>query len=94
LANFVYIIYCQPDQNFLTQVKVSELEKYYQAGMFDKGSMGSNVEVATDFILKSGKKAIIANLFDLMPALQGKMASFLWVSNEEWLFSFGRITGN
>lgn len=71
-ANYVYLNYNQPNQKALRRVTVSELEKHLNDGHFHKGSMGPKVEAAIDFIKKGGKKAMIANLFDLGPALKGK----------------------
>ncbi len=71
-ANFCYINYKKPDEKALQKVKYSEMEKYQKEGHFLAGSMGPKVEAAMDFIRKGGKRAIIANLYDLLPALNGQ----------------------
>lgn len=71
-ANFCYINYKKPNEKAIQKVKYSEMEKYQKEGHFLAGSMGPKVEAAMDFIRKGGKRAIIANLYDLLPALNGQ----------------------
>jgi len=71
-ANFCYINYKKPNEKAIQKVKYSEMEKYQKEGHFLEGSMGPKVEAAMDFIRKGGKRAIIANLYDLLPALSGQ----------------------
>jgi len=74
-APFVYVDYKKPTQRAITSIKVSEMEKLFAQGLFDKGSMGPKVGAAIEFIKKGGKRAIIANLYDLLPAIQGKVGT-------------------
>ncbi len=71
-APFVSLNYNTPEQVDLKEVKVSELEKYMNEGHFAEGSMKPKVEAAINFVKRGGKKAIIANLFDLLDAYKGK----------------------
>lgn len=74
-ANFAYLNFNKPNQKALGEVKLSEMEKYLKEGHFHAGSMGPKVEACVDFLKKGGKRAIIANLFDLLPAMQGKVGT-------------------
>lgn len=71
-ANFCYINYKKPNELALQKVKYSEMEKFQKEGHFLAGSMGPKVEAAMEFIRKGGKRSIIANLYDLLPALNGQ----------------------
>jgi carbamate kinase len=42
-----------------------------------EGSMKPKVEAAIDFVKNGGKKAIIANLYDLLPATEGKTGTHI-----------------
>ncbi len=46
----VAIHYNKPDQRFLSEVKVYDLEQYQQQGQFPKGSMGPKIEAAIAFL--------------------------------------------
>ena len=47
------------------------MEVYLNEGHFAEGSMKPKVEGAISFIRSGGKKAIIANLFELVSAVEG-----------------------
>lgn len=68
----VYINFNKPNQQALDTVKISELETYIQQGHFSEGSMKPKVEAAVNFIKSGGKRVIIAELSQLLPALEGK----------------------
>ena len=58
-------------QKPIESATVGEMENYLREGHFPEGSMKPKVESAISFIKNGGKKAIIANLFDLLPAVEG-----------------------
>lgn len=70
-VEYVYINYGKPDQKPLKLIKVSEAEKYYEAGMFPPGSMGPKVLACIRFVRNGGKLAIIAHLYSAYEALIG-----------------------
>ena len=71
-ADFAYLNFKSPDQKPIAHASVGEMEKYLQEGHFLEGSMKPKVESAVNFLKGGGKKAIIANLYDLVPAIAGK----------------------
>lgn len=58
----VYINFNKKNQKKLEKVKLKELEKYYKAGEFPRGSMGPKVEATINFLKKGGKKVMIGNV--------------------------------
>lgn len=54
----------------IKKIHVSKMESYLEQGEFMEGSMKPKVEAAIDFVKKGGQKAIIANLYDLLPAME------------------------
>jgi len=62
----------KPNQEWLNKLTLQEAKQYLKEGHFLKGSMGPKVTAAIKFIENGGKKAVIAHLKDLMPALKGK----------------------
>lgn len=71
-VDFAYLNFNSPDQKPITHSSVDEIEKYLKEGHFLEGSMKPKVESAINFLKRGGKKAIIANLYDLVPAVEGK----------------------
>lgn len=71
-VDYVYINYGKPDQKPVVVMKVTEAEKYYEAGMFPPGSMGPKVLSCIRFIKNGGKTAVIAHLHSAYDALKGK----------------------
>lgn len=67
----VYINYGKENQQKLTDISVSEVEKHIADGQFAAGSMGPKIEAAVDFA-KAGRTAIICALDEADLALQGK----------------------
>ncbi|WP_243679047.1 carbamate kinase [Vulcanisaeta distributa] len=61
-VDYVYINYKKPNQKRLTEVTVSELERYYNEGQFPPGSMGPKVLASIRFIRNGGKTAYIGPL--------------------------------
>lgn len=71
-VNGAALYYGTEKETWLRNVKVEELEKYYQEGHFKAGSMGPKVLAAIRFIKNGGKRAIIAHLEKAVEALEGK----------------------
>lgn len=65
-----YIQYGTPEQEALARVTVSEMEAYAAAGHFKAGSMGPKVDACLRFV-RAGGEAVIANLAEVVPALEG-----------------------
>jgi len=61
-----------PDQEFLEEVTVSEIEEYHRQGHFPPGSMGPKVEAAIEFIRQGGKRVIITSLDLATEAMAGR----------------------
>lgn len=67
----VYINFGMANQMALTQVTVSEAEKYLAEGHFRAGSMRAKVEGALQFLKAGGKRAVIASLDQAADAILG-----------------------
>ncbi len=71
-ADFVYLNFNKPGQQKINQATASEMKSYLEEGHFLEGSMKPKVEAAIDFVQNGGKKSIIANLHNLLPAIKGQ----------------------
>jgi carbamate kinase len=67
----VFVDYRTPAQRALGRVSVAELEELRAAGHFRAGSMGPKVDAALR-VARSGRRAVIASLRDVAPALKGE----------------------
>lgn len=76
-SDFVYLNFNKPDQRKIEKATVSEMKTYMNEGHFPEGSMKPKVEAAVDFVQKGGKKSIIANIFDLLPAIEGQTGTHI-----------------
>ncbi len=76
-APFVSLNYNTPEQVDLKEVGLAEMQKYMDEGHFAEGSMKPKVEAAMNFVRRGGKKAIIANLFQLVDAFNGKVGTHI-----------------
>jgi carbamate kinase len=61
-----------PQQKALDRVTLSELKRYHDEGHFPPGSMGPKMDAAIRFIEGGGKRVVIAQLKDAVPALNGE----------------------
>ena len=68
----VAINFHKPDERWLDQVTVAEARKYVAQGHFAPGSMRPKVEAAIDFVVRTGKVAVITNLESLNQASRGE----------------------
>ncbi len=73
----VAINFGKPDQRDLDTITVSEARQYASEGHFHAGSMGPKVDAAIGFIEGGGKRAIIADLEEAMPALRGETGTHI-----------------
>ncbi|MFC2074949.1 carbamate kinase [Bdellovibrionota bacterium] len=70
-ANYAYTDFNKSNQNPIKNATLSQMEDYANQGHFAEGSMKPKVEAAINFLKKGGKRAVIANLYELLPALEG-----------------------
>ena len=74
----VYINFGKPDQRRLTKIRVDELKRYLEEGHFPAGSMKPKVEAVIRFIESGGKEAIIAELSQLLDAVEGDAGTHVY----------------
>jgi len=67
----VKINYGSKNEQNLSLLTLSELERYIDEGHFSAGSMGPKVEAARNFLVGGGKRVIIAHLDEAYPACLG-----------------------
>ncbi|MDO4594297.1 MAG: carbamate kinase [Tissierellia bacterium] len=74
----VAIKFGQPDQQWLSEISLSEVDKYIEDEEFAKGSMLPKVEACKKFVeSKEGKKAIITSLEKAGEALKGETGTII-----------------
>lgn len=73
----VAIHFGMPQERKLSEVGLTEMKQYYEAGHFPAGSMGPKVEAAIRFLENGGKRAIIADLREALPALRGESGTHI-----------------
>lgn len=61
-----------PDQRWLGTVTATELRRHADAGQFGAGSMGPKVTAACRFVERTGSRAVIAALGDVVAAVRGR----------------------
>ena len=76
-VDFACLNYKSPQLQPIKNITVDKMEYYLKQGEFMEGSMKPKVEAAIDFVKNGGKKAIIANLYDLLPATEGKTGTHI-----------------
>ena len=79
-VEYVYLNFNSSSPKPLRQVYAGDMEKYLLAGEFAEGSMKPKIEAALKFLNNGGKKAIIADLFSLQLALEGKTGTHISVN--------------
>ncbi len=67
-----YINFGKQDQKKIEKIRAEELKQYVEEGHFAEGSMLPKVLAAIRFIENNGKEAIIAELDQLIDAIDGK----------------------
>lgn len=76
-VDFAYLNFKSAQPEPIKEVTVNKMESYLEQGEFMDGSMKPKVQAAVDFVKKGGKKSIIANLYDLLPAMEGKTGTHI-----------------
>jgi carbamate kinase len=74
-----YVEYGTPKQELITEITSGKLNNYMREGQFKEGSMGPKVQAAIRFVEAGGEQAIIADLGDLIEALDGKTGTHVVV---------------
>ena len=72
----------KPNQQFLSQVTLMDMEKYLREGHFAPGSMRPKIEAAIDFLKNGGKKVIITQPHLLEDAIQGRNGTHIIARKE------------
>jgi carbamate kinase len=67
----------KPDQRFLRDVTLDEMQRYVDEGQFPAGSMGPKVEALMRFVRATGERAIICHLDDMEAAIAGEAGTQL-----------------
>ena len=70
-VEFAYLNFKSSQPKPIRKTTINKMESYLEKGEFSEGSMKPKVQAAIDFIKKGGKKAIIANLYNLLHAVEG-----------------------
>ncbi|HEX9464845.1 MAG TPA: carbamate kinase [Alphaproteobacteria bacterium] len=68
----VAIHYGTPRQRFLDRVTLSEVKALHAEGHFPPGSMGPKMDAAIRFLEMGGKRVIIGDIGQALPALRGE----------------------
>ncbi len=68
----VAINFKRPDEQWLSQITVSEAEQYIAEGHFAKGSMEPKVDAIVQYIKKGGKMGMITTPWNIARALNGE----------------------
>ena len=79
-----YLNFNTPKQKPIARISVDLMEKYLREGHFLEGSMKPKVESAINFLKSGGKKAIIANLFKLESAVEGKSGTQIVPNDQDF----------
>ena len=66
------LYYGSPKQERIKEITSGKLKNYLKEGQFKEGSMAPKVEAAIRFVESGGERAIIAELGNLVEALEGK----------------------
>jgi len=74
-VNYAYLHHNTPQKTPIHKATVAEMEKYIADKHFHEGSMLPKIQAALSFIKGGGKRAVIGHLFDLLPALEGKVGT-------------------
>jgi len=67
-----YLNFGKPNQKKIEKIRAEELKKYVEEGHFAEGSMLPKILAAIRFVENGGKEAIIAELDQLINAINGK----------------------
>jgi carbamate kinase len=70
-VEYCYLNYNKENELKIKEMNLDEAQTYLDQGHFSSGSMGPKVSAAVDFVLNTGKTAIISNLENLAKAVDG-----------------------
>lgn len=73
----VFINFNKPNQQAISSMTVNQAIQYMKEGHFSKGSMLPKIEACTNFVLKTGRSALITDLTKLVDALEGKTGTII-----------------
>ncbi len=73
----VYRNYGTPEEELISEIRISDLEKELDSGIFPKGSMGPKVKAALEFAMASGKESIIGSLDEAGKVIDGKSGTVI-----------------
>ncbi len=76
-VDHVYLNFKSSSRKAITRTTGVEMQNWMKTGEFAEGSMKPKVEAAIKFLGQGGKKVIIAHLFDLVPAMEGKTGTHI-----------------
>jgi carbamate kinase len=76
-VDFAYLNFKGSRPQPIKNITVDKMESYLEQGEFLEGSMKPKVQAAIEFIQKGGQKAIIANLYDLLSAMEGQTGTHI-----------------
>ena len=71
-VDYVYENFGEPSQKPIKNISIQEIEKQYESGKFQKGSIGPKIKAAIHFLKYHGKKVIITSIPCIKDALNGK----------------------
>ena len=74
-----FLNYGTPNQEKIKEITSGKLRNYLKEGQFKEGSMAPKVEAAIRFVESGGERAVIADLGNLVKALEGKSGTHVTV---------------
>jgi carbamate kinase len=74
--------YGKKDQKFLRSITLKQAARYLKEGHFPPGSMGPKIEAATQFVQKTGKRAVIASIAAIESAVAGQAGTEVILNKE------------
>ncbi|MCL4450639.1 MAG: carbamate kinase [Candidatus Thermoplasmatota archaeon] len=72
-----YINFNKPNKQKLGTIEADEIKKLRSEGHFASGSMLPKIDAALNFVERTGRKAIITNAENMMPALRGTAGTII-----------------
>lgn len=78
-VEYCYLNFNKPNQITLKEMNYDEATTYLEQGQFSAGSMGPKVQAAIDYVLATGREAIISKLENLKDAIQGKTGTRIYL---------------
>ncbi len=76
-VDFAYLNFKSAEPQPIKNISAGKMKSYLEQGEFLEGSMKPKVQAAIDFVKRGGKKAIIANLYDLLSAMEGRTGTHI-----------------